>query len=125
MDTTKIVSLSFGFCILGGVLWLVRERRLKEKYAILWMAASGLIVLLASSRKFLETIATTVGIYYPPSLLFLLAVIFLITVNISFSITLSRLSDNNRLLAQEVALLKKKVIDLTQESPDNESIHNW
>lgn len=111
MDITKVVALSMGFGIFGGVLWLIRERRLKEKYALLWLATSLLIIILASSRALLEGIATAVGIYYPPSLLFLLAVIFLVIVNISFSITLSRLSDNNRQLAQEVALLKKKAAD--------------
>jgi hypothetical protein len=120
MDITKVVALSLGFSILGGVLWLIRERRIKEKYALLWLITSLIIIILASSRKLLEVIATAVGIYYPPSLLFLLATIFLVIVNISFSISLSRLTDSNRLLAQEVALLKKKVTDSEPEQSEKQ-----
>jgi hypothetical protein len=118
MDVTQLVSFSLGLGIVLFVLWLIRERRLREKYAILWLATSVFILFLTISRKFLEIAALSVGIYYPPSLLFLLGVLFLLAVTIGHSITLSRLSESNLRLAQELALLKKELKDLKEETEE-------
>ena len=112
MDLTKIVSLTLSAGIFFFVLWLVRERRLREKYAILWLCTSVFVILLTASRRLLEVAALSVGIYYPPSLLFLVGVLFLMAVAIGQSVTLSRLSESNHNLAQEMALLRKKLDDL-------------
>ena len=115
MDLTKIVSLALSAGIFFFVLWLVRERRLREKYAILWLCTSLFVIVLTASRRVLEVAALSVGIYYPPSLLFLVGVLFLMAVAIGQSVTLSRLSESNHNLAQEMALLRKKLDDLEAE----------
>jgi hypothetical protein len=111
MDWTKTVSIALAIGIFCFVLWLVRERRLREKYALLWLSTSVLIVLLTVSRRVLEVAALGIGIFYPPSLLFLVGVLFLLLVTVGHSVTLSRLSDCNHNLAQEVALLRKQLED--------------
>ena len=111
MDWPKIISLALATGIFAFVLWLVRERRLREKYAILWLTTSLFIILLTVSRRVLEVAALSIGIYYPPSLLFLVGVLFLLMVTIGHSVTLSRLSESNHNLAQEVALLRKQLDD--------------
>jgi hypothetical protein len=111
MDLTKLVSLTLAAGVFGFVFWLVRERRLREKYALLWLCTSVVVVLLTVSRGVLEKVALGIGIYYPPSLLFLVGVLFLMLVCIGHSVTLSRLSDSNHQLAQEVALLRKQLED--------------
>jgi len=111
MDLPKIVSLGLSLGIFAFVLWLVRERRLREKYALLWLSTSIFIILLTVSRRALEVAALSIGIYYPPSLLFLLGLLFLLIVTIGQSVTLSRLSESNHRLAQEMALLKKQLED--------------
>jgi hypothetical protein len=113
MDVTKIVSLGLGLGIFAFVIWLVRERRLREKYALLWLSTSIFIILLTISRRVLEVAALSIGIYYPPSLLFLVGLLFLLMVTIGHSVTLSRLSESNHNLAQELALLRKKLEDET------------
>jgi len=112
VDLTKIASLALSTGIFFFVVWLVRERRLREKYALLWLCTSLFVILLTVSRRFLEVAALSVGIYYPPSLLFLVGVLFLLMVAIGQSVTLSRLSESNHNLAQEVALLRKQVEDV-------------
>lgn len=116
MDLTKVVSLLLSGGIFLFVFWLVRERRLREKYALLWLLTSFFVILLTVSRRFLEVMALSIGIYYPPSLLFLVGVLFLLAVAIGQSVTLSRLSESNHNLAQEVALLRKQVEDVRKES---------
>ncbi|HJV65335.1 MAG TPA: DUF2304 domain-containing protein [Geomonas sp.] len=111
MDWARTVSLVLATGIFAFIIWLVRERRLREKYAILWLSTSAFIILLTISRKALEVAALSIGIYYPPSLLFLVGVLFLMLVAIGHSVTLSRLSESNHNLAQEIALLRKQLED--------------
>ena len=111
MDITRLVSLLLSGSILTLVIWLIRGGRLREKYALLWLFTCLIIIILAVSRRLLETTAIAVGIYYPPSLLFLLGLLFLLLVNIGYAVSLSRLSESNHKLAQEVALLKKELGD--------------
>lgn len=115
MDLTKLASLGLSVGIFCFVVWLVRERRLREKYALLWLCTSVFVILLTVSRRILEVAALSIGIYYPPSLLFLVGVLFLLLVAVGHSVTLSRLSESNHNLAQEVALLRKQVEDLKEQ----------
>ena len=107
MDITRLIALLLGGSILTLVIWLIRAGRLREKYALLWLFTSITVIALAVSRRLLETTAISFGIYSPPSLLFLLGMLFLLLVNIGYAVTLSRLSESNYKLAQEIALLKK------------------
>jgi hypothetical protein len=117
MDVTRLVSLLLGGTILFLVIWLIREGRLREKYALLWLFTSIVVIILAVSRRFLEAVSIAVGIYYPPSLLFLLGMLFLLLVNIGHSVTLSRLSEGNHKLTQELALLKKELEERKERGP--------
>ena len=110
-DWTRIIALLLCTSVFGFVVWLIRERRLREKYALLWLSTSMVIILLTVSRHALEATALAIGILYPPSLLFLVGVLFLLLVAIGQSVTLSRLSESNQHLAQEVALLRKLIED--------------
>jgi hypothetical protein len=118
MDWAKTVSLALSIGIFSFVIWLVRERRLREKYALLWLTTSLFIIMLTASRRVLEVAALSIGIYYPPSLLFLVGVLFLLMVAIGQSVSLSRLSESNHNLAQEVALLRKEIEDLKDKGRD-------
>lgn len=109
MDWTRLISLAVSIAIFVLVIWLIRERRLREKYALLWLLTSIFVILLTISRQLLEFAALAVGIYYPPSLLFLLGLLFLLLVNIGHSVSLSRLTESNQKLAQEIALLRKQM----------------
>jgi hypothetical protein len=120
MDITRIISISLSVGIFLFVVWLIRERRLREKYALLWLFTSIVIIALAASRHILEVTALAVGIYYPPSLLFLLGLLFLLIVTIGHSISLSRLSHTNLKLVQEIALLRKELDEVKQVAPGAE-----
>jgi len=109
MDVTRLISLLLSGSILTLVIWLIRAGRLREKYALLWLFTGIVIILLAASRRVLETTAIAIGIYYPPSLLFLLGLLFILLVNIGYAVSLSRLSKSSHKLAQEVAFLRKEL----------------
>jgi hypothetical protein len=111
MDVTRLVALLLSGTIFVLVVWLIREGRLREKYALLWLFTCLVIIALAASRRVLETVAIIFGIYYPPSLLFLLGLLFLLLVNVGYAVSLSRLSQSNHKLAQEIALLKQELAE--------------
>ena len=106
MDLIQVVAFATGFAILASVILLIRQRRLKEKFSLLWLFSSLIICLLALSRQFLDTLGPWLGVHYPPALLFLFGTLFLLAINISFSVTISDLSNRIDILAQRLALLE-------------------
>ncbi len=107
MDIVVVFATLVSVSIVFSVAELIRRNKLKEKYSLLWLASSVVILFFSVSRKSLETISLLVGIQYPPSFLFLLATLFLIVINIHFSTVISELFEKNKTLTQEIALLKE------------------
>lgn len=101
-----LLAIFTSILIFTFVIELIRRGRLKEKYSLLWLFSSILMVGLSLSKDFLEGISKLVGIYYPPSLLFLVAFLFLLLINLHVTVVLSELSERNKRLTQEIALLK-------------------
>ena len=92
------------------VLELIRGRRLKERYALLWFATGAVLLVLSAWRDALNTIAGWFGVTsYPPAVLFAVATLFILLVLLHYSTVLSRLTDENVELAQRVALLEERV----------------
>jgi hypothetical protein len=100
------IALSAGLFVV--ILELVRQRRLLERYALLWLFSSLVLLALAIWRDLLATIARAVGIFYPPNALFLIAFGFVMVLLLHFSIAVSRLADQSKVLAQRVALLEER-----------------
>ena len=98
------------------VLELVRGRRLKERYALLWLATGAVLLVLSAWRGGLNTIAGWLGVTsYPPAVLFAVATLFILLVLLHYSTVISRLTDENVDLAQRVALLEQRVSGLEAE----------
>ena len=101
------------------VLELIRGRRLKERYALLWLVTGLVLLVLSLWRGGLNTIAGWLGVSgYPPAILFAAAIMFVIAVLLHYSTVLSKLTDDNVLLAQEVALLRARVDELDARARD-------
>src|SRR3954469_16738834 len=118
IQTVSIIAASL---VLLAIFELVRRRRLMERYAILWLA-SGLVLLgLAIWRNGLEKIANGLGVAYPPNALFLIAFGFVLVLLLHFSIAVSRLSDQTKVLAQKLALLEERITNRSPaEAPSEE-----
>jgi hypothetical protein len=100
------------------VLELIRGRRLKERYALLWLVTGVVLLVLAVWRGGLNTIAGWLGVSgYPPAILFAAATLFVIVVLLHYSTVLSKLDDESTLLAQELALLRRRVEELEAGRP--------
>ena len=90
------------------VIELVRRRRLVERYALLWISASIVLVVLAVWNGALNWLADTLGILSPPNALFFVGVGALFFLALHYSVAISRLSEETKVLAQEVARLDRE-----------------
>jgi hypothetical protein len=92
------------------VFELMRSRRLRERYALLWLVTGFVLVALSAWRGGLNTIAGWLGVRgYPPAVLFAVGLLFVILVLLHYSTVISRLSDQNVILAQRLALLELRL----------------
>ncbi len=106
VDTrVQIVALIVTAIMLGVVLELVRRRRLAERYALLWMIFAIVLLIFAVWRGLLADVADLVGIAVPANALFLAALGVIFILLLHFSVATSRLAEESKILAQEVARL--------------------
>ena len=111
--TPWIVSLAgvvASLLLLGVVVHLIRSRRLRERYALLWLLTGLVLLALSALREGLTTVAGWVGVTsYPPAVLFATATLFILVVLLHYSTVISKLSDQNSLLAQRLAQLEERL----------------
>ena len=88
------------------VVFYVRRWRLKEQYSVLWLVAAVAMVVPAAAPGLVEWFADRLDVFYAPSILFFLALSFVAIMLFHYSLEISRLSDQNQKLAQELGLLR-------------------
>jgi hypothetical protein len=104
----SIAATLASLVLIGVVFELIRSRRLRERYALLWLLTGIVLVVLSAWRGGLNTIAGWLGVRgYPPAVLFAVGLLFVILVLLHYSTVISRLTDQNTILAQRLALLEQ------------------
>lgn len=110
MDSrVQLVSIVGSAALLLVVLEMVRRRRLMERYSLIWLSAALVLLFLAIFRGLLEDLARAIGVASPPNALFLVAFAFITLVLLHFSVTISRLSDQTKVLAQKLAATEERL----------------
>lgn len=104
----QLVSIVASVGVFALVFELVRRRRLMERYALLWMLAATSLLVMSIWSDLLNQLADALGVQYGPSVLFAVVLGFGFMLMIHFSLVLSRLSDQNKVLAQQLALLQSE-----------------
>ena len=103
--TILALAVSLGFFLLS--LHAIRRQRLRERQALLWMGVCLMMVLLSATLPLhvLDRVSHFVGIAYPPDLILLVAVLFLVALVFQQSLALARLTAKQTVLVQEIGLL--------------------
>ena len=109
----QIVSIGATLALFLLVFELVRRRRLMERYALLWLFSTVVLLGLAVWKHLLEEVASAIGIFYAPSALFVVAFGFILAILLHFSLVISRLAEQTKVLAQRVGLLQQR-LDLVE-----------
>ena len=106
----SIAAAVASLLLLVVVFELIRSRRLRERYALLWLLTGLVLLALSLWRGGLNTIAGWFGVTgYPPAVLFAVGSLFIILVLLHYSTVISRLSDQTTILAQRIALLEERL----------------
>ncbi len=121
MNRISVLAVLASALLLLYVLEMVRRRKLREEYSILWLAGSVIMLLFSLKKDWLKWASDAAGIFYPPSFLFLIGMLFILLILIHFSITISKLYQMNKKMAQEIALLKNQA---EFRSPTSETAEN-
>lgn len=106
MTRAQIAALIVGFGALGVILDLVRRRHLRVRYAGMWLVVGLGMTTLAVAPGLLDWAADALGVVDPPNLLFFMGLIVLLVVVVQLSLELSRVDEQMRILAEEIALLR-------------------
>ncbi len=112
MSRIQIVALIVSILLILLIFQLIRRKKLKEQYSLLWFLTVAVILLLSLWDAPLFKLSRAVGIAIPSNMLFLLALLFLFGMALHFSLLVSRLTDQTKMLAQKLALLDR---DLRKE----------
>lgn len=104
------------------ILWMIRRDRLPVSHSLWWLAVSLLIALFGIFPSLLDRMAALVGIAYPPSLLFIVAILTLLVKVLLEDLEVS--TNRRRLLklAQKTAVLEEELRALRERiEPDEQN----
>jgi hypothetical protein len=104
MSNALSIAAIAGVAIAVWVLYLYRKKKLKEDYTILWLLVAIIIVLLSTWTDLLLAVNWFVGAEKVSDVVLAAFIAFLIIISIYFSVRLSHLAEQNKKLAQEIAI---------------------
>jgi hypothetical protein len=105
----QIVAVIVSLMMMGFIFELIRRKKLREKYSLMWFGAGIVMIIFSIWRDLLDRVAAVLGVGYAPALLFLVAMFFGMLLMIHFSVVVSDLTEKNKTLAQEIALLQAEL----------------
>jgi hypothetical protein len=109
MKQIQIIAFVAAVGLLICILELIRRRKLKEKFALLWLFSAAILIVFALWGRLLEILAKIFGIYYAPLVLVPIIILIVIVLFIYFSVIVSRQSEQIKTLAQKIALLEEEL----------------
>lgn len=120
----QILSIVGSVMLLGFILELLRKRKLREEYSLVWLGGGVVFLVLSIWRDLLTQLSFAVGIAYPPAALFLVLIMGAYLMLLHFSLVFSKMAEKNKAMAQEIALLRLEVDRLREpaEAPSREAV---
>lgn len=108
-------------CIVGSVSFLfyiaslIIKGKLREEYAIFWVACTLILITFSIWREGLAILSRLLGVYDAPNLVFMCAIFGVFIYLLHLSVVVSKLHEKNKKLSQNIALLKNKIDELLSE----------
>lgn len=117
METIRIqyIAIVGSALLIIFALYLIKKKRLKEEYSLLWLFFGLLFLTISIWKDALDWVADLVGIAYPPAALFLILIMAVFVIMIEFSIIISRQSNWIRTMGQDVGIMKNEIEQLKKK----------
>ena len=103
----KLIAALMAVGLLLFIIEVVRRRKLREEYAWLWILVGMVVLLLSLWESLLNALSRFMGIQIPVNTVFFFGLMFMIFINLHFSVKISLLTNQVKRLTQEIALAKK------------------
>lgn len=104
-----LVGIVLAVLILVIVVWMLLARRLREKYAAMWLVIGFAVLVLGVFPQLLLGLAGVLGVQVPANLIFALGIVLLLGVSLHLSWELSQAEDEIRRLAEEAAIARAEI----------------
>ena len=108
MERIQIIAIAASLLFLIYIGWLIVRGKLREEYAIVWIVCTAILILFSFWRKGIDIVSALLGIIDPPNMIFTGAIFAMLIYLLHLSVTVSKLQKQNKILAQEIALMKEK-----------------
>lgn len=106
MNRIQIIATVVSFLIFFSVFNLIRRRKLKTEYSLIWLSVSVAFIVFSLWKNSIDWLAGILGIDYAPSVLFLVLLAGIVLILIKFSIIISDQAERIKVLTQELGLIK-------------------
>lgn len=116
----QVIAVVGTVLVAAMVLELVRKRKLREEYSLLWLLAIACVGALALERWIVDWLSDVLGVSYAPSALFIVAFAIGFLIVLHFSVVISRLVERNKRLTQEIGLLKLRLEEMDERFVERE-----
>lgn len=111
-----LFSFIVSFIFSATILYFIRNQKLKEQYALLWLTLSAMMMILSLCPSILDNLADWIRIDYAPSLLYLLSVIGILFILLHLTMAVSSLTQRHVKLIQTLALHEHKINILMEQN---------
>lgn len=91
------------------IIELIRRRRLREKYALLWLLAGALFLAMALDVELWAGAARFLGFAVPANALFFAGLLVILVLLLGMTIAISTLAGRTERLTQELALIERRL----------------
>lgn len=119
---TEVIMIAGPMVLFLFVLEMVRRRLLREDYSLLWLVTFGVLFILSIFRNnLLFRVADLLGIFYPPTALFVIGFALMLLTLLQFSVVMSKLARENKQAGQHIALLTTRVCELERQLETQEN----
>lgn len=109
MERVQIIAIVASILFILFIARLILRGKLREEYAIIWIVCSILLIVFSFWRSGLDVVSNFIGIKAPPNLVFTGAIFAVLVYLLHLSVVVSKLQEQNKKLAQEIALMNEKL----------------
>ncbi|QJD78679.1 DUF2304 domain-containing protein [Spirosoma rhododendri] len=115
--TIQIISITGALLFMLTIFRLIIRGKLREEYSIIWILSTVVLIVFSVWRQGLEQVSALLGVFYPPSLIFLGALSAMLVFLVHLSVVISKLQNQIKDMTHEMAYMRQDLERLKAQQP--------